>query len=76
MVKNAKPFFFNTWFFDVKTESWARFWWFYIVIHFVLSVIITIWFFIGGLRDYKEMFRLLKTRKDDELDDGRVIEET
>ena len=61
--------------FDVKNESWIKFWWIYIVIHFVLAVITTIWFIIGGLRDYRDMFRLLRARKDDELDDGRVLPE-
>ena len=61
--------------FDIKTGSWIKFWWVYVVIHFVLSIITTIWFLIGGLRDYRDMFRLLKSRKADELDDGRVLPE-
>ena len=61
--------------FDVKTSSWIKFWWVYVVIHFVLSIITTLWFVAGGLRDYRDMFRLLKSRKADEQDDGRVIED-
>ena len=61
--------------FDIKTETWSKFWWIYILVYFVLSVISTIWFIIGGLRDYRDMFRLLRTRKADELDDGRVTDE-
>jgi len=62
------------WIVDVKTESWTKFWWIYILINFAISILALIWFFFGGLRDYREMFRLLRTRKADELDDGRVIE--
>ena len=61
--------------FDVKTSSWIKFWWAYVMVHFVLSIITTIWFVVGGLRDYRDMFRLLKLRKADDLDDGRVIED-
>ena len=61
--------------FDVKTESWIKFWWVYVVIHFVLAVITTIWFIIGGIRDYRDLFRLLRTRQVDETDDGRVLPE-
>ena len=60
--------------FKVETSSWVKFWWVYVVIHFVLSIITTIWFVAGGIRDYRDMFRLLKSRKADELDDGRVLE--
>ena len=60
--------------FDVKVESWIEFWWVYVLIYFVLSIVTTIWFTIGGLRDYRDMFRLLKIRKSDETDDGRVLD--
>ncbi len=60
--------------FDVPTDSWAKFWWVYVLIHLVLSVITTVWFIVGGLRDYRDMFRLLKTRKADTTDDGRVMD--
>jgi len=61
--------------FDIGTASWAKFWWIYVIVHFALSVVTTIWFVIGGVRDYRDMFRLLKIRKPDALDDGRVLEE-
>ena len=59
----------------ITNDSWAKFWWVYIIVHVVLSVITTIWFLIGGVRDYREMFRLLKIRKSSEEDDGRVLQE-
>lgn len=58
--------------FDVKLETWTQFWWVYVVVMFVLSVITTVWFIIGGIRDYRKMFYLLRTRKVDDTDNGRV----
>jgi len=60
--------------FDVKVETWMKFWWVYVIIMFVLSVLTTVWFIIGGIVDYRKMFRLLKTRSTDESDDGRVFQ--
>ena len=37
-----------------------------------VAAISTVWFSIGGLRDLRQLFRDLKTRKIDVLDDGRV----
>jgi SSS family solute:Na+ symporter len=63
------------WFIGIENESWSKFWWFYIIIQFILSVITTVWFIVGGLHDYKDMFRRLKTLKSNDLDNGRVIDE-
>ncbi|OHB57128.1 MAG: hypothetical protein A2Y12_13595 [Planctomycetes bacterium GWF2_42_9] len=60
--------------FKVQTQTWTKFWWVYILVMFVLSVLTTIWFIVGGIRDYVKMFALLKVRKSDERDDGRVFE--
>ncbi len=60
--------------FDVSVDSWARFWWYYVLIYFVLSILTTVWFIIGGAHDYVDMFNLLKQKKVDETDDGRVID--
>ena len=59
----------------ITNDSWVRFWWVYIIVHVALGVITTMWFLIGGVRDYREMFRLLKIRKSSEEDDGRVLQE-
>ena len=60
--------------FDVPTDSWAKFWWYYVIIYFILSILTTVWFIIGGAHDYVDMFNLLKQKKVDETDDGRVID--
>lgn len=59
--------------YEVKSESWAAFWNFYVKLHFVIAIITVIWFTMGGLRDLKYMFNRLKVIKRDDLDDGRVI---
>ena len=59
---------------DVKAESWAKFWWYYLLISLILSVATTVWFTFGGIRDLKRMFGLLRTIKRDELDDGTVVD--
>jgi len=59
--------------FEVGDEAWQKFWWIYVIVMFFISVITTIWFIIGGFRDYREMFQLLRARKADERDDGRVF---
>ena len=41
-------------------------------IPFVVAVISTVWFFIGGLIDLRRMFRDLKNGKVDDLDNGVV----
>jgi SSS family solute:Na+ symporter len=60
--------------FKLDTGDWTKFWRVYIDIMFVLTVITTIWFIVGGIRDYRKMFRLLKSRKADDRDDGRVLD--
>ena len=59
---------------DVKTESWLKFWHIYIVVTFFMSILVLIWFLIGGTKDLIHLFRDLRLRKRDHLDDGRVID--
>ncbi len=40
----------------------------------VMGAIVTVWFFIGGLKDLRYMFKTLATAKRDSLDDGMVFE--
>jgi solute:Na+ symporter, SSS family len=51
---------------------WAKFWQIYVWSILSLSVLTTVWFFIGGLKDLKDMFNLLSETKADEFDDGIV----
>lgn len=60
---------------NVPSEQWAKFWVIVVLINFIVSVITTIWFVSGGLRDLKQMFTSLATMKRDSLDDGKVRKE-
>ena len=61
-------------FVKVDTSQWAKFWLYYIVVMTILTVMITLWFIIGGLIDAKKMFRRLNLLVQNDLDDGTVIE--
>jgi len=59
-------------------QRWPDQWWgnyffiFSLAIPGVLAVVTTIWFFIGGVIDLRQMFRDLEDRTVNVLDDGRV----
>lgn len=57
---------------DVSDESWLQFWRIYLVIHIAVSVVVIVWFLIGGFRDIGAMHNRLKTASRDEQDDGFV----
>ena len=59
---------------DVSDLVWLKFWHVYIWINIIMSVIVTIWFTIGGLHDLKFMFNRLGTMERDEKDNGTVLE--
>ncbi len=56
----------------IPNESWLSFWYAVIWLTFILGAIIAVWFLVGGLRDLKDMLRLLRTKVRDESDDGTV----
>ena len=58
--------------FEISTDSWVRFWYWYMWQMFVVFLVSTIWLTIGGLRDVRKMYKLLSTRERDFSDDGRV----
>ncbi len=59
-------------------HTWPGSWWgnYYLIrslmIPGVIAVITTVWFFIGGTIDLRRMFRDLKNRQTDDLDNGMV----
>ncbi|MEW6508548.1 MAG: sodium:solute symporter [Bacteroidota bacterium] len=57
---------------DVPDSSWIRFWETFVYINLAASIIVVIWFTIGGFKDFKEMVHRLKTMERDHLDDGTV----
>ena len=56
----------------VSDDAWMKFWEYYIYIHMALSIIVIVWFTIGGFSDLKEMISSLRTKSRDHGDDGWV----
>ncbi len=59
--------------YETSNEGWATFWWIYIALTVVVGVGTTIWFFLGGLYDIKELYNTLRTLKRDHRDMGMVV---
>ena len=52
--------------------AWARYWEIYVWIQVAASLVVIVWFTVGGFRDVREMTRRLATMSRDEKDDGMV----
>jgi solute:Na+ symporter, SSS family len=51
---------------------WIRYWRYYALLSIPLYMGFTLWILVGGIVDARKMFRLLRTSKKDEKDDGWV----
>ena len=60
---------------EVSNANWMLFWRNYIYIFIVISLLIIVWFTVGGFHDLKIMMDKLKTEKRDHHDDGWVSED-
>ena len=60
---------------DVPDSSWISFWKVFVIINLIASIVVIIWFTLGGIKDFKEMIQRLKTMVRDHKDDGTVIKE-
>ncbi len=58
----------------ISPSSWSTwwFWWTWLILG--TSVIVVVWFTSGGIRDVVRMVRVLRARRVDVRDDGRVID--
>jgi hypothetical protein len=56
----------------IGNADWAGFWKVYLIALFCLLVFTTVWLGMGGIRDLRAMFRLLKEAGADVSDDGTV----
>lgn len=61
---------------EVSDSAWLHFWKIYVYINLVASIIIIIWFTVGGIKDFKDMVHRLKTTIRDYKDDGTVSKNT
>ena len=59
----------------ISKKAWLSFWhgWMWFIL--AMSIVLTVWFSIGGFMDIRYLFNKLRSRETDEADDGRVIEE-
>jgi SSS family solute:Na+ symporter len=57
---------------EVSNQSWLKWWRLYFYIMFAGGVVFLTWITIGGIRDLIRMFRMLKTEKTNDADDGHV----
>jgi len=59
----------------VSDSFWMKYWEYYIYINMVVSIIIIVWFAVGGIRDLKHMISSLQSDYRDHKDDGWVHNE-
>ena len=57
---------------EVSDGAWMKFWKIQLGCNIGLAVITVVWFTVGGIRDYRDLLRRLKTRRRDDNDDGFV----
>jgi SSS family solute:Na+ symporter len=55
-------------------EDWSRIWQISVYSQYALTIVVTVWFLIGGARDCREMFARLAVARRDDLDDGMVVD--
>ncbi len=60
----------------VSDSSWMKYWEYYIYLNMVVSIIIIVWFTVGGISDLKHMISSLKSDHRDHGDDGWVTDDT
>lgn len=58
--------------YELSEDAWARFWYIYLALLFVVTVVTTVWFTLGGFIDLASLFRTLRAQSRDFTDDGRV----
>jgi SSS family solute:Na+ symporter len=55
-------------------STWLTFWHVFVWVNFILTIIIIVWFSIGGIIDLKSLFTTLATIKRDDDDDGAIVD--
>jgi len=60
----------------VDLAAWAEYWKWYFLVQAGVSLIVIVWFTVGGMNDVREMISRLSTMERDEADDGMVRDET
>ncbi len=60
---------------DLSYDWWMKYWKYYTLFLFAMSILVVIWLTLGGLKDLREMYRVLSTKVRDATDDGMVHEQ-
>ncbi len=61
---------------EISAASWMTFWKYYSISFYIVSIPITIWFFIGSIMDITKLVQRLRTEVVNVLDDGQVYQES
>jgi len=56
-----------------RDSSWMAYWKYYVLIYLAASIVVVVWFTIGGVKDMRSMFRALGVMKRDDRDDGYIV---
>lgn len=57
---------------EVPDSAWMNFWKIFILINVAASIVVIVWFSIGGMRDLKDMLHRLKTMVRNHQDSGYI----
>ncbi len=58
---------------DISDQAWGEFWWYFCVVILLMTAAVTVVVTIGGLKNLRELYDMLKNIKRDEEDDGTVV---
>ncbi len=59
----------------ITDAAWMKFWYIFLIIYVVMSIVVVIWFGFGGFKDIRDMLNRLKTLVRDDRDNGTVFHE-
>ena len=58
---------------DISDQAWGEFWWYFCVVILLMTAAVTAVVTIGGLKNLRELYEMLKNVRRDEDDDGTVV---
>lgn len=58
---------------DISDQAWGEFWWYFCVVILLMTAAVTVVVTIGGLKNLRELYEMLKNVRRDEDDDGTVV---
>lgn len=58
---------------DISDQAWGEFWWYFCVVILLMTAAVTAVVTIGGLKNLRELYEMLKNIRRDEDDDGTVV---